>query len=308
MSDLTQRASDWGFVDISGAGSVWSPPHGAKVLVTFARGWKDAPKERPAGWPGDLQWLAIASAGTDAFPDWAFDVPLVTTGRGIAAPAIAEYVFAVILAHEKQLFDILPIHHAQDWRTVGLGRVEGRRLGLFGFGAIGQQVAQRAGAFGMQLGAVTGGSRLSRTDVTQFDDLDALIGWADHMVLCAPLTVATRHIVNAACLGRAREGLHLINVARGGLVETNALLQALDSGRLSAATLDVTEPEPLPETHALYQHPRVRITPHVSYSAPDHMQRTADLIIGNLVAWDEGKPLRTVLHDRRTTDAETSHG
>lgn len=298
MPDLAARAPGWSFVDISGSDAIWDEAQNAEILITFAKGWRDAPKERPAGWPGRLQWLAIAAAGTDAFPDWAFDVPLVTTGRGIAAPAIAEYVMAVVLAHEKRFFDALPIHRAQDWRTIDLGRVEGRRIGLFGFGAIGQEVARRAAAFGMEIGAVPGRSGLLQEGVGRFADIAALAGWADHLVLSAPLTPETRRIVNADVLAQAKPGLHLINVARGGLVDTDALLAALVGGEISA-TLDVTDPEPLPEGHALYSLPNVRITPHISYNAPDHMQRTLDLVIGNLEAWRAGEPLRNVQHDHR---------
>lgn len=307
MPDLAARAPDWHFVNISTQADVWAPPAETSILVTFARGWRNAPKERPAGWPGKIAWLAIASAGTDAFPDWAFDVPVVTTGRGIASPAIAEYVMAAVLAHEKRFFDTLPIRRAADWRTVNLGQVEGRKLGLFGFGTIGQELARRALAFGMEVAAMTGRSRVTERGVSQFDDLGALAGWADHLVICAPLTPQTHHIVNAALLARAKPGLHLINVARGGLVDTDALLAAISSGHLAAATLDVTDPEPLPEGHPLYLHPNVRITPHISYSAPNHMERTLDLIVGNLAAWQDGAPLRNVLHDRRTAQTEASH-
>jgi hypothetical protein len=90
----------------------------------------------------------------------------------------------------------------------------------------------------------------------------------DHLVLAAPSTPQTRHLINAEVLAQARPGLHLINIGRGALVDQVALLEALDAGRLSRATLDVTDPEPLPAGHPLYRHPKVRVSPHTSAISP----------------------------------------
>ncbi|PZU62046.1 MAG: dehydrogenase, partial [Sphingobium sp.] len=91
-----------------------------------------------------------------------------------------------------------------------------------------------------------------------------LVEEADHILLAVPATAQTRHLVDDALLARVRPGAHLINVARGSVVDQAALVRALDDGRLGFATLDVTDPEPLPEGHVLYTHPRVRLTPHIS--------------------------------------------
>jgi len=95
---------------------------------------------------------------------------------------------------------------------------------------------------------------------------DELLADADHLVIAAPLTEATRHIVNRDSLQRAKAGLHIVNVARGELVDQDALREALDSGQLSAASLDAVTPEPPPVGHWLYSHPRVRYSPHLSWS------------------------------------------
>jgi phosphoglycerate dehydrogenase-like enzyme len=102
---------------------------------------------------------------------------------------------------------------------------------------------------------------------------------ADHLVLCLPSTPATRHFIDAAALARMKSGVHLVNVARGALVDQEALRVALDAGRVACASLDVAEPEPLPEGHWLYTHPRVRLSPHISWSAP---QAFAALLAGFL--------------------------
>jgi len=94
--------------------------------------------------------------------------------------------------------------------------------------------------------------------------VEDVVAQADHIVVAVPATPATRHLVNADLLARARPGAHLVNVARGSVVDQEALLAALDAGQLGFATLDVTEPEPLPAGHRLYTHPRVRLTPHLA--------------------------------------------
>ncbi|MGA1860645.1 NAD(P)-dependent oxidoreductase [Azospirillum sp. 11R-A] len=114
-------------------------------------------------------------------------------------------------------------------------------------------------------------------------------------MLALPLTAATRGLVGAGLLAQAKAGLHLVNVARGALVDQDALLAAIDSGRIANATLDVTDPEPLPAGHPFYRHPAIRLTPHVSWSAPDFDRRLADRILANLDAYARGEPLRDVV-------------
>jgi phosphoglycerate dehydrogenase-like enzyme len=113
-------------------------------------------------------------------------------------------------------------------------------------------------------------------------DIHDLFARADHLVLAAPLTSATRHIVNSAVLASAKPGLHLINIARGGLLDHGALLEALDSGAIGLASLDVTEPEPLPDGHLLYTHPRVRLSPHTSAISSNSRHEIADSFLANL--------------------------
>lgn len=271
----------------------WQVPSEAEIVVTFGRGWRDAPTERPAGWPGNVKWLQIAAAGIDAFPDWAFDVPLVSTGRGISSEAIAEYVIAAIFAHEKGFFDEFPLRDAAAWKQRPLGTVAGKRIGLAGFGAIGACTARKARAMGMDVSAVTRSARLE--GVRQYDTLAAMIAEIDHLVLAVPLTDATRGMLDAEVLAHAKPGLHVINICRGEVVDDQALLDAIDSDRVSAATLDVTAPEPLPEGHPFYDHPKVRITPHISWTSDDNADRMADKLARNLDAWLAGRDPEDVL-------------
>lgn len=275
----------------------WTRAGEVDVLFTGPRnGWRNAPTQAPAGWPGRLQWVHLASAGIDFFPPWLLQVPLVTCSRGVAAVPIAEYVLAALLAHEKS-WDSLRVDGAGPWRETFQrvdrqppGTLRGRSLGIAGYGAIGREVARLAQAFGMQVTALRReGAPVE--GVHSAGSIEELLAASDHLVLALPITAQTHHLVNAATLAHARPGLHLVNIARGALVDQQALLHALDSGQLSGATLDVTDPEPLPDGHPLYSHPRVRLTPHVSWAARDAGALTAQKFVANLSRFLAGQAL-----------------
>lgn len=270
------------------------------MLFTAPRsGWKQAPPQAPPGWPGRLQWVHLASAGIDYFPPWLFDVPQVSCSRGVAAAPIAEYVLSALLDAEKD-WGALRVSSAAQWRQTfeqvsarPLGLLQGRSLGLVGYGAIGQAIARRALAFGMQVSALRRSSAgLDDDGVQAAESLHALLAQSDHVVLALPLTPHTRHLINAQALAHARPGLHLVNIARGALIDQAALLRALDDGRLGRATLDVTDPEPLPDGHPFYRHPRVWLTPHLSWSAGDVAALTARKFTDNLARYIAGQPLQ----------------
>jgi len=273
----------------------------ADILLTGPQPhWRDAPGRKPAGWPGKLRWVQVASAGVDWFPPWLFEGPTVTCGRGHAAVPIAEYVLGSILLYEKRL-DRIRAQASVEWVRHTLGTLEGRTLGLAGYGAIGQAVAQRAAAFGMRIVALRAGAWAAgeAPGIERARDLAELVSLSDHLVLALPLTPATRRCVNTNILAQAKPGLHLINVARGGLLDQEALMAALDARKIAFATLDVTEPEPLPADHALYLHPRVRLTPHVSWSGNATRARLTDQIVANLSAFADGAPLIGVVDPSR---------
>ncbi|KQM19002.1 NAD(P)-dependent oxidoreductase [Novosphingobium sp. Leaf2] len=247
----------------------WTAANDADVLLAAPTpAWLARPAPRPDVWPGRLQWVYCGSAGVDFYPEWLLDAPLVTCGRGVASDEIAEYVIAAIFAQAKGL-DAATIHARGDWRQRSLGQVSGTTIGIVGLGAIGSAVARRGIALGAhviavrrsgpetQLGAGLAGVELAGS-------MAELATRAHHIVLALPATAETRRLVDAGFLSRVRPDAHLINVARGSVVDHDALLLALDEDHLAFATLDVTDPEPLPEGHRLYTHPKVRLTPHIA--------------------------------------------
>lgn len=240
-----------------------------------------APNTPPPGWPYGLKWIQVVSSGIDFYPQWLFNGPPVSTSRGSAAENIAEFALAAIFAAAKRLPDIW-VHDAQ-WNFTALTPLKGTTLGILGFGAIGRSLAAKAHALGINVLAL----RQSQTPfevegVEAARDIHDLFARADHLVLAAPLTSATRHIVNSAVLASAKPGLHLINIARGGLLDHGALLEALDSRAIGLSSLDVTEPEPLPDGHPLYVHPRVRLSPHTSAISSNSRHEIADSFLANL--------------------------
>jgi len=253
--------------------------------------------DAPPGWPWNLRWVQLISSGIDAYPRWLFDVP-VTSARGSSAAAISEFALAAIFAAAKQLPELW-FNDAAQWSPTQrprLAQVRGSTIGIVGFGAIGRTLASQALALGARVLALRASDApLDLPGVERATSLSALFAESDHVVLAAPLTPATRGMVDTAVLAAAKPGLHLVNIARGGLVDHSALAAALDSGRVGLASLDVTEPEPLPAGHPFYRHPRVRLSPHTSASSPDLFDKVLAIFLANLAAWQAGRPFTNLI-------------
>jgi phosphoglycerate dehydrogenase-like enzyme len=281
-------------------GALTELPPGADVLFALpapkGQSLREVPP--PQGW-SDVQWVQLASVGIDYYPDWLFNGPVVTSARGTASIAIAEYVLAAIFTAAKHVPEIW-LDQASDWRRIQLALVQGTTLGLYGFGSIGQALAQRAQALGIKVVALRRSDAPFEVDgVERVASLEELVRRSDHLVLAAPSTQETRHAISRASLAHARPNLHLINIARGNLVDHQALLDALNEGRIALATLDVTDPEPLPAGHAFYGHPRVRLSPHISPSTDQIVPALIDKFVLNLDRFRSGQPLTDVVDTAR---------
>jgi phosphoglycerate dehydrogenase-like enzyme len=257
------------------------------------------PIPKPPGWPHRLRWIQLVSAGADGYPEWLFDGPPVSCARGPSAGPIAEYVLAAIFAAAKSVPDIW-VHDAASWRMRPLGSVAGSTLGIVGFGAVGRAIAAKAVALDMRVLVVRASDApIDMPGVARAESLAALIAVSDHLVLAAPNTASTRGLIDAALLQRAKPGLHLINIARGALVQTEALVPALDAGLLGRVTLDTTTPEPLPDGHPLYGHRLAFISPHISMMANGVLDTLADKLAGNLARFRSGEAPTDIVDARR---------
>jgi len=260
------------------------------LLVRPSHAWRYSKESvRPAKWPGRLQWVYSASVGIDFYPHWLLDAPLVTCGRGVASEEIADYVVAAVYQQAKNL-DAVRARGPMEWRQMPLGRVTGTILGVIGLGAIGAATARRSLALGMRVTAVRRRALPSPVDgVELLSSVNDVVASADHLLLALPATDATRCLIDANRLALAKPTAHLINVARGSVLDQDALVAALDAGKLGFATLDVTEPEPLPADHPLWGHPRVRLTPHVSSNYTVVRQVLLDKISKDLDSFARGE-------------------
>lgn len=274
------------------------PPTIQVLLAAPHADFRDAPQP-PAGWPFGLQFVQLVTSGLDYFPPWLFERLPVASARGSTAQSIAEFALAAIFAAAKQLPQVW-IERAADWQQRPLAAVAGSTLGLFGFGSIARELAPKALALGMQVLALRRSAQpLEIPGVDAVADLHQLFARADHLLLAAPLTEQTRQVIDAQVLAAAKPGLHLINIARGALIDQPSLLQALDSGRVGLASLDVTDPEPLPDGHPFYRHPRIHLSPHTSANSPGVYLNIARLLERNLQRWGDGVPLENPVEIQR---------
>jgi phosphoglycerate dehydrogenase-like enzyme len=237
-----------------------------------------------------VRWVHTYGTGVNRFPFEALSGAVLTCSRGGSGIPIAEWVLAAMLAFEKR-FERSIIHDAADWKYLELGGLHGRTLGLVGFGGIGREVALRALPFGMRVRALRRGDGGAIAGVELVRSLHELLRDADHVVIAAPATPETHHLIGRDALARVKSGVHIVNIARGTLVDQEALREALDDGRVACASLDVTEPEPPPASHWLYTHPRVRLSPHISWNMPGALDLLLEPFLDNLARWKDGKPL-----------------
>jgi phosphoglycerate dehydrogenase-like enzyme len=264
----------------------------ADVLVTLV----DDPEAIVAALTAGVRWVHVLGAGVDGFPLAVVGDRTVTCSRGAGAPAIAEFVLAAMLAFEKHMPEVWIDEPPAQWNTADLGGLAGRTVGVVGIGAIGSAVAERALAFGMTVIATRRRAHPSPLPgVAICSSLSELLGRSDHVVVAAPATERTDRLFDDATLADMKPGAHFVNVARGSLVDQEALVRALDDGRMALASLDVVDPEPLPAGHPLYRHPKVRLSPHVSWSSPHTPRRTLELFADNLARYRSGRALHGVV-------------
>ena len=266
----------------------WPLPVEADILLAIPVSAQVRAQPQPEGWPFGLRWVQLISVGLNNYPPWLLHGPLVTTAHGTSSQTIADFTLACVLQHALRLPE-RRVASPEGWRHVSAPALAGSTLGLFGFGGIGRALAAKALALGLRVRA------LRRTEapfgmdgVEPAGSLAELLAASDHLALVAPGTEATRHVINAASLAHARPGLHLINVSRGSLIDQTDLLAALDAGRLGYASLDVTEPEPLPSGHPLYTHPRVYLSSHTCAISPQVRSAVLEKFLRGLAVWESG--------------------
>jgi phosphoglycerate dehydrogenase-like enzyme len=250
-----------------------------------------------------LRWVHSSAVAVEtlALPELFARGITVSNSRGVQATPIAEHVMAVILALAKRLPDALAAQRESRWTQNDFvgdrlpWLLSGRTLGLIGVGTIGSAVAERARAFGMRVVAVrrraSGAAVPGVDDIRPPDALDTMLAAADVLVIAAPLTPETHRLIGAAQMARMKRGAVLVNVGRAKIIDEAALVDALRSGHLGGASLDVYHQEPLPPDDPLWTVPNVVLTPHTSGFRQGHWDHVIDLFSENLRRFQRGEDM-----------------
>lgn len=245
-----------------------------------------------------LKWFQVITAGVDRLAaegilNRGFEI---TTVSGLAAPAIAEWVMGAIVMLVKGMHTSVRDQAEHKWSFRFTAELAGKTCGIAGMGAIGRETARRAHAFGMRVIATRRTVEAGATDpdcdaILPYLELDRLLQESDYVVLAVPLTAETHHLIGARELALMKPTASLLNVARGPVVDQDALVAALRDGTIASAALDVTDPEPLPADSPLWDMPNVILTPHISGAVEGYGHRAAEIFIANLKRYLEGQPL-----------------
>ncbi len=248
-----------------------------------------------------LKWGHIPWAGVDSLLDAIRQSPaVITCGKGVFDAPMADHVFALLLALSRHLHHFFRYQIAGIWRRevpdFPLTDLQGKTIGIVGLGSIGREVARRASVFGMRVLAVKRRpAALSEEPVDGlflgYEGLRLMLPECDVLVITAALTPQTRLLIGRNELASMKRGALLINVARGALIDEQALIEALQSGHLGGAGLDVFEEEPLPPESPLWRLPNVILTPHVGGLSERTRQRVFERFLDNLRRFLNNEPL-----------------
>ncbi|WP_399896004.1 NAD(P)-dependent oxidoreductase [Streptomyces sp. BBFR51] len=245
-----------------------------------------------------LRVLQLLSSGYDHMMPLLGTMPAGTrlaTARGVHREATAELAVTLLLTLSRGIDGFVGRQAEARWRPEVRPTLYGRRVLVVGHGAVGAAVAARLGAFGCEIVLVARTARTSPAGrVHAAAELADLLPTADAVVLCAPLTERTRGMFDADALARLKDGAMLVNVARGELLDTAAVVREVRGGRLRVA-LDVTDPEPLPDDHPLWRLPGALVTPHVGAFTDVFPRMTTDFLRRQLHRYARGEELDNVV-------------
>ncbi|MBX3069843.1 MAG: D-2-hydroxyacid dehydrogenase [Thermomicrobiales bacterium] len=250
-----------------------------------------------------LKWVQWVGAGVEQAPLRLLSERgiILTNNRGVHGPNIAEHLMSLVLAFTRQL----PAHIRNQvqhrwiedyggWGTIG--ELQGASLLILGAGQIGSALATRAEAFGVEVTLVGRTARQENGRVIHtLDELDRLLPGADHVAICLPLTGQTAGLFDAGRFSRMKQGACIYNIGRGSIIDTDALVEGLRSGLIGGAGLDVTDPEPLPTDHPLWDFENVIITAHTAGVTPRYWVRALEILTENIECFRSGAPMRNLV-------------
>jgi phosphoglycerate dehydrogenase-like enzyme len=220
---------------------------------------------------------------------------IVTNSSGVYAPAMAEYAVFGMVAIARDLRRLIAQQEERRWNHEPISGTElyGKRVGIVGYGGTGRYLATVCKALGMEVWATRRKPMLTTNEpldrLLPPEGMHEMLSVSDYVVVTASLNSTSRHLLGEAEFRALKPGAGLVNVARGGLVDQEALLSALADGRVGGAVLDVVVPQPLPPEHPLWAHPRVIVTSHISGGSPEGWARSMELFCWNLPLYLDGE-------------------
>lgn len=270
--------------------------------VDAAVTWALAPEEIDAA--PNLRWVQWIGAGVDHAPLDALKARgiLLTNNRGVHANNIAEHVIGMMIAIARNFPGLVHAQDAHAWSIDDnrwtVKELAGSRALILGAGNIGKALASKAVGMGLEVEVMGRNRRVSFIEGVTYrtiDELESALPEADHVIIGIPLTPETLNLFNERRLGLMKPGAVIYNVGRGPILNTDALIAALESGHLGAAGIDVSDPEPLPKDHPLWDAPNVFITGHTSGRTPYYWQRGGSILRANIAHYLAGEPLENLV-------------
>ena len=253
---------------------------------------------------GKLRWVHAISSGVDSFlyDEFRNSDVVLTSEKGLVGEHLADHAFGLLLMLTRQLATALKFgpdgwNHRPEMRYREI-ELTGLMMGIFGFGGTGRAVARRAAAFGMDVQAVDRNPVAPSPEVDRvhgLEDFDGLLETSDVVAICSPLTPETAGKFNAAAFARMQPSAYLVNVTRGEIMVEEDLVQALESGSIAGAALDVAPREPLPPDSRLWSLPNVVMTPHTAGASQFRAPRNMDRFVGNIRRFLDGERLSGVI-------------
>lgn len=269
----------------------------AEIVVGWSKGIGDLLLREG----GPLRWVQSWSAGVEKMPQDRLQERgiLLTTASGVHAEPISAVIFGFILMFARHLHTAVRNQDRRRWHSDGTEiELSGKTAVIVGTGAIGTETAKIAKAFGMRTVGVrrSGNGQEHFDNMLKTDNLHEAVAEGDFIINTLPLTGETRGLFDASAFSAFKDGSYYINIGRGGTTDTNALIDALKSGQIRGAGLDVFETEPLPEDHPLWGMEQVIMTPHCAGATDRYAERVTELFVENLAYYlKNGKPSRNLV-------------
>lgn len=252
-----------------------------------------------------LSWIQVLTAGLDQLPLQEMDQRgiLLTNVRGLHAIQMAEYTIAMIINIVRRSFQFYELQKERRWDpTIRLDEAYGKTVGILGLGAIGLEIAKRAKAFGLKVIGLRKNPGPCPPEVDRLltsGQEDILFQESDFVVILLPVTAETQNFVGQRLINQMKPDAYLINIARGAVLDEEALLEAVRQNKIGGAVLDVFKEEPLPSNHPFWTEEKIIITPHVAGRSPKYMQRAMDIFVENLTGYPDQSRMKNVIDLKR---------